>query len=352
MLNLRQIGKRAAGPILLAVAAVAAAGAGSGCFAANWLGGGLPPLAYVSTADDSGSGMGQVHIVDPDDGDSTRVSGRTDDARHPRWSPEQEYLAWIVVDPPASRLVLYEMDGAETAVLARAVDAEQPPVWSPDGSLIAYVSAADGDPDIYVVDLENREPTRLTFNPERERIGDWSPDGNWLVFTEAGRDGLLLRNPDGVNRIDLTDDPDSDPVWSPQGDRIALVRQDDDDNRDLYVLESSDWTDDIEETAVSGTDADEFDPSWSADGRRIAFVSRADGQSPSEIYTVQTDGKDRQQLTHNQVDDLAPAWSDKGDWIAFVSYAHGNAEILYMAGNGEGQQRITRTDAADTQPDW
>ena len=351
MLNWHQIKKRATTPILLAVAAALAATAGAGCFAANWFGGGPPTLAYVSTAANR-IGMEQVHLVDPDDGAATRISGRTADARHPRWSPERQFLAWVVVEELASHLTLYDTDGGETAVLARDVDPDQPPIWSPDGSMIAYVSAADGEPDIYVVDLENREATRLTFNPERERIGDWSPDGNWLVFTEAGRDGLLLRNPDGVNRIRLTDDPDADPVWSPQGDRIAFVRQNDADNRDLYVLESKEWTDDIEETVVSGGDADEFAPAWSSDGRRIVFVARADAQSQSEIYTIQADGKDRQQLTHNQVDDLAPVWSAKGDWIAFVSYAHGNAELLYMDGNGEGQQRITRTDAADTQPDW
>ena len=346
MLNLCHIRKRAAGPILLALALTFA---GAGCFAANWFGGGPPLLAYVSAA---GDGAGQVQVADPDTGEAERVSGRGDDARYPRWSPEQRFLAWIVVDEPTSRLMLYETDNAETGVLARDVDPDQPPVWSPDGSLVAYVSAADGEPDIYVVDLESREPTRLTFNPERERIGDWSPDGGWLVFTEADNEGLLLRNPDGVNRIRLTDDPDSAPVWSPKGDRIAFVRQNDAD-LDVYALKSKDWTSDIEETAVSSTDADEFAPSWSADGRRIAFVSRADdGDSQSEIYTAQADGDDRQQLTHNKVDDLEPAWSAGGDWIAFVSYAHGNAEILYMQGNGEGQQRVTRTAAADTQPDW
>lgn len=349
MLNLCQIQSRkwAAGPLLLALAAAFAAIAGGGCFAANWFGGGLPLLAYVSTV-----GGGQVQVVDPDGGRAKRVSGRGDDARHPRWSPEQRFLAWIVVDEPASRLAVYATDSAETDVLARDVDPDQPPVWSPDGSLVAYVSASAGDPDIYVVDLGSRNPTRLTFNPERERIGDWSPDGGWLVFTETDSDGLLLRNPDGVNRIRLTDEPDTAPVWSPRGDRIAFVRRNDAD-ADVYVLESRDWTaDDIEETAAASTDADEFAPSWSADGRRIAFVSRDDGDGQSEIYTVRVDGDDRTQLTHNQVDDLEPAWSAGGDWIAFVSYAHGDAEILYMKGNGEGQQRVTRSAAADTQPDW
>ena len=148
-----------------------------------------------------------------------------------------------------------------------------------------------------MVELESRQQTRLTIGPERERIGDWSPDGEWLVFTESGHEGLLLRNPNGVNRIELTNGPDSDPVWSPKGDRIAFLRETD-DGRDLYVLrptKSDNWADDTDEIAISDVDHDEFAPAWSADGRRLAFVVRFDDQS--EIFTVLVDGSERRQLT-------------------------------------------------------
>ena len=172
------------------------------------------------------------------------------------------------------------------------------------------------------------------------------------MFTEVGRDGLLLRNPEGVNRIPLTDGADSDPVWSPKGDRIAFLRQTD-WGRDLYVLrptKSGNWVEGTDEVTVSGLDEDEFEPSWSLDGRRIAFAARDKDQS--EIYTVLVDGTDRRRLTHNRVDDLSPVWSATGDRIVFVSYAYGNAEILYMNGDGGEQKRITTNDHTDTDPDW
>ena len=246
----------------------------------------------------------------------------------------------------------YSVATEETELLVSNVDAEQPPVWSPTADRIAYVSDAEGTPDIYMVDLATKQETRLTFSDERELIGDWSPDGQWLVFTEAGRDGLLLRNPTGVNLIELTDGADSSPVWSPKGDRIAFLRHSG-DSQDLYVLRptnSDDWADDTDEVAVSDDRYDELDPAWSADGRRIAFVMQFDDQS--EIFTVHVDGSEREQLTYNTADDLMPAWSDSGDQIVFVSYAYGNAEILYMEGDGSEQTRLTTSESEDRQPDW
>ena len=318
-----------------------------GCFVGNLFGGELPPLAYVM---EDGSNA-QIWVVDPNSDESFRVSGRSAYARHPRWSTERRLLAWISVGNP-SRLMFYDTDSGDVSTLVDGVEDSQPPVWSPDGSRIAYVANVDGEPDIYMVDLSGSPATRLTFNDALERIGDWSPDGQWLVFNEAGSDGLLLRNPDGVNRILLTDGPDTDPVWSPKGDRIAFLRQAD-DGRDVYVLRptnSGNWAQDTDELLVSNLTEDEFSLSWSADGRRIAFAARGDEQS--EIYTVLVDGTDLQRLTHNRANDLSPRWSSTGDKIAFVSHAYGNAEILYMNSDGTRQQRLTTNDHSDTQPDW
>ena len=318
-----------------------------GCFVGGWFGGDLPRVAYLSNS----SGDAQVWIYDANSGESVRVSGRNSEARYPRWSNKQQFLAWITVGSPG-QLMIYDSASGDVSTLVADVDDTQPPAWSPDGGRIAYVSDAEGESDIYMVDLITRQPTRLTFGDAKERVGDWSPDGEWLVFTEAGRDGLLLRNPEGVNRIPLTDGVDSDPVWSPKGDRIAFLRQND-GSRDLYVLRptrSGNWAEDTDELTVSDLDEDEFEPSWSLDGRRIAFAARDEEQS--EIYTVLVDGTDRRRLTHNRVDDLSPVWSATGDQIVFVSYAYGNAEILYMNGDGGGQKRITTNDHTDTDPDW
>ena len=314
----------------------------TGCF-----GGGLPMVAYVASDGDDA----QVWLIQPGEDEPVRISPRNAYARFPRWSAEQRYLAWISAGE-APLLMVYDAATEEAELLASGIDASQPPIWAPEADRVAYVSDADGSPDIYMIELATGQATRLTFSKEREIVGDWSPDGQWLVFTEEGRDGLLLRNPTGVNRIELTDGMDVNPVWSPKGDRIAFLRETE-DGHDIYVLrptESDNWADDTDEIAVADDEHDELQPAWSADGRRLVFVVKFDDQS--EIFTVLTDGSEREQLTYNTVDDMMPVWSSQGDKIAFVSYAYGNPEILYMNRDGSEQMRLTTSEQLDTHPDW
>lgn len=316
----------------------------TGCF---FGGGDLPSVAYVSGEQD----QARVWIIQAGEEEPASISPRNARAGFPRWSPEQRYLAWIS-NREVPLLMVYDVATKETELLVSGIDPTQPPVWAPEADRIAYVSDADGSPEIYMVELASGQSTRLTLSEERETIGDWSPDGQWLVFTEEGREGLLLRNPTGVNRIELTDGMDSSPVWSPKGDRIAFMRATE-DGHDIYVLRptrSDDWEDDTDEVAVANDEYDELEPSWSADGRRLAFVVRFDDQS--EIFTVLSDGSEREQLTFNSVDDMMPVWSQRGDKIAFVSYAYGNSEILYMNRDGGDQIRLTTTDQMDSDPDW
>ena len=320
----------------------------SGCFVGDWFGGAdMPSVAYISTDGDNS----RVWINLSGEDDPMNVSPRSAQAKSVSWSPGQRYLAWVAGgDIPL--LMLYDVASGETELLVSEVDQDQPPVWAPQSDRVAYVSDVDGSPDIYMVEVANGDQTRLTFSEEREQVGDWSPDGQWLVFTRAGHDGLLLRNPTGVNLIELTDGPDSNPIWSPKGDRIAFLR-DAGEDLDLYVLrptESDNWAEDTDEIAVAETEYDESSPSWSADGRQLAYVVGFDDQS--EIFTVRVDGSEHKQLTYNTADDLMPDWSHTGDLIVFASFAYGNSEILYMKGDGDAQTRLTTSDNADSHPTW
>ncbi len=80
---------------------------------------------------------------------------------------------------------------------------------------------------------------------------------------------------------------------------------------------------------------------WSPDGRRLAFVATpADSPSAStEVFTIDADGSNLAQVTHNDVDDGSPAWSPDGTRLALRVEAVGatapaDSSVVVMPVNG------------------
>ncbi|MBL8126117.1 MAG: PD40 domain-containing protein [Chloroflexia bacterium] len=89
------------------------------------------------------------------------------------------------------------------------------------------------------------------------------------------------------------------------------------------------------------------------DNGRIAFASNrntaANTTGDFEIFTMQPDGADLQQLTNNTTDDRWPAWSPDGKKIA---YANGADHIVVMDANGSNPTPLTSGSGRDALPTW
>jgi TolB protein len=103
---------------------------------------------------------------------------------------------------------------------------------------------------------------------------------------------------------------------------------------------------------ISGKSArgDVQTPAWSPDGRKLAFVSERDGNA--EIYVMNADGSEQENLTRQPSSDSHPSWSPDGGKLAFVSRRDGNSEIYVMNADGSGLRNLTRTPSADRDPAW
>jgi Tol biopolymer transport system component len=91
-------------------------------------------------------------------------------------------------------------------------------------------------------------------------------------------------------------------------------------------------------------------PAWSPDGRKLAFVSERDGNA--EIYVMNADGSEQENLTRQPASDSHPSWSPDARKLAFVSRRDGNSEIYVMNADGSGLRNLTRTPSADRDPAW
>jgi Tol biopolymer transport system component len=95
-------------------------------------------------------------------------------------------------------------------------------------------------------------------------------------------------------------------------------------------------------------------PAWSADGTQIAFTSNRDNGKDSEIYKMNADETNQTRLTNNpSAPNFRPAWSPDCTQIAFVSQRDGQTEIYKMKADGTQQTNLTNTPTqVEESPDW
>jgi TolB protein len=92
-------------------------------------------------------------------------------------------------------------------------------------------------------------------------------------------------------------------------------------------------------------------PAFSPDGQRLAF-RRMLGETNSEVFVADVDGKHATNLTKSPAFDGWPRWSPDGRWIAFASNKSLNTQIYVMRPDGTEVHRVAPTEGRATAPVW
>ena len=185
-------------------------------------------------------------------------------------------------------------------------------------------------------------------------------DGNFEIYVMDANGGNQRRLTNGRHA-------DWNPSWSPDGKHIVFCSDRDEHahpihggfTAEIYVMDA----DGGNQQNLTNDPNEDHHPSWSPDGKRIVFSSdrdRKQGDHNYEIYVMDTNGGNPQNLTNNPFEDKYPSWSPDGKRIVFSSVRDGHfigdfgltSEIYVMDADGGNQRRLTENRKNDWYPSW
>jgi Tol biopolymer transport system component len=203
----------------------------------------------------------------------TRLTNAPGGNTEPAWSPDGSRIVFTSFRDGNAEIHVMNADGSGQKRLTNEPTADSEPVFSPDGSKIAFSSFRNDRnrsqpvPEIYIMNADGTDQTRLTTSPEGpedptgeapagNRDPDFSPDGSRIVFSSrrdandpepaAGRDfrtpEIYVMNVDGSDQTRLTNNTsfDRQPVFSPDGSKIAFRRNRPDEVQQIFTIDADD----------------------------------------------------------------------------------------------------------------
>jgi len=101
------------------------------------------------------------------------------------------------------------------------------PVFGSTGQIVFSANLDTGGAEIYTVSPDGRSLTQLTNSPGWDGEPVWSPDGSRIAFSSSRSEDrdIFVMNADGSELMSLVRGPGDQrrPSWSPDGSSIAYV---------------------------------------------------------------------------------------------------------------------------------
>ena len=300
-----------------------------------------------------------------------------------RFSPDGKYVSYSHQD----NIYLCPVDGGDPIQITDGSARDSEPIWSPDGKMLLFLSARAFGPEkdicgVSIVDgkaagnieiikpdigeevslISLSETGRLLYRrshyemyiystavdpqtgqptgePVRLAVGYgamWSPDGKRIAYGSGKV--LHVMSADGSNDQEIIRVyPFKGPyAWAPDNEHIYVAETVPETGAGIYSISVS-----TKERQPVFLDPDMLGHvTCSPDGRRLAFLKIPASSKKMEIFTVNIDGTNLEQLTSDEDATVYyPAWSPDGKNIAFDSGPRGGIKTLTVTSVDDGTSR-------------
>jgi Tol biopolymer transport system component/DNA-binding winged helix-turn-helix (wHTH) protein len=262
------------------------------------------------------------------------------------FSPAGNQFAFFRFVPgKESALMIANADCTEERKLVTYNPGEAPsnPAWSPDGTRIAYavMNLQTNDQAIFEARVADGVTKPLTAQ-RWFRINKlaWLVDGSGLVMLATpeqsfGRQIWQLSYPEGeVQR--LTNDLNDYRGMSLTSDSKTLALVKSETQANIWIAPDNDAS--RVRSVTSGSGKFDHASAWTPDGR---ILYHSDVSGTDDIWIVDPDGGNPEQLTSNARLNQGPAVSPDGRYVVFMSDRNGLPHIWRMKIDGSDQRQLT-----------
>ncbi|MBX3257439.1 MAG: PD40 domain-containing protein [Chitinophagaceae bacterium] len=235
-----------------------------------------------------------------------------------QWSPDDTQIAFVttVSDDFTPVINIMNSDGSDRKVITGTNVSSYQPQWFHDGKRIYFTEVTNYQPGVYSIHADGTNKKRIS--PANKSFGGaaLSPDGSLMALVSGGNEPAQLHmlnlSTGAIKQLTFSSSPiafpgyprdgNSNPVWSPGGDKIAYVSFAN-GSPDIFVMNA----DGSGNKRLTDSPIRDEDPYWSKDGNFIFFSSNRDLNMGAEIYSMRADGSNQTPLTHWTGDDIYPA---------------------------------------------